>query len=173
MIKYIVRDLLSMLCYLPVGIAIGLLLAVVLHMVNRRRVKRCKEPFLVMAVTSFIVYAVIMLSITFLSRESGTVNGIDMQLFSTWKINDRNKALLIENILLFIPYGFTSAWAMKRARRLLPCTLLGAASSLGIECLQLITQRGYFQLDDILTNTLGAFLGCILFRIFRRSDKHA
>ena len=31
---------------------------------------------------------------------------MDLELFSTWGINDRNNAFVVENVLLFIPYGF-------------------------------------------------------------------
>ena len=38
-------------------------------------------------------------------------------------------------------------------------------TSLGVETIQLITGRGYFQVDDILTNVLGAVIGYVIFRI--------
>ena len=37
-----------------------------------------------------------------------------------------------------------------------------------LEVLQLLTGRGYFQVDDILTNTLGALIGFLIFAIARR-----
>ena len=38
-------------------------------------------------------------------------------------------------------------------------------TSFGVETIQLITGRGYFQVDDILTNVLGAVVGYLLFQI--------
>ena len=64
---------------------------------------------------------------------------------------------------MFLPYGFLASWAFKRMRRFWNCTLLGAVTSLGIESLQLITARGYFQIDDILTNTLGTVIGYLVY----------
>ena len=113
-----------------------------------------------------MIYLALMLVITFLSRESGDSKGIDLELFSTWGINDRNNAFVIENVLLFVPYGFLAGFAFGRYRRFLPCLALGAATSLGIETLQLVTGRGFFQIDDILTNTLGAVVGFLLYRLF-------
>ncbi len=80
---------------------------------------------------------------------------------------DRNNAFVVENILLFIPYGFACPWVFRRARNLFCCTLIGAVTSLGIESLQLLTRRGYFQIDDILTNTLGTILGFLIYWLWR------
>ena len=74
---------------------------------------------------------------------------------------------MVENILLFIPYGFACPWVFRRARNLFCCTLIGAVTSLGIESLQLLTRRGYFQIDDILTNTLGTILGFLIYWLWR------
>lgn len=164
MVEYIIKDLSAVLRYLPYGLIVGVLMAVVLSVVNDRRVRKGRAPFSVAALTLFFTYMSIMLCITFLSRESGSRKGIDLELFSTWGINERNNAYVIENVLLFIPFGFVCAWAFRSARRLLASTALGLLTSLGIECMQLITQRGFFQIDDIITNTLGMTIGCFLFR---------
>lgn len=172
MAKYIIRDIASVLCYLPYGLIAGLIVAIILSAINDRRVRKKKPPFSVWAITGFMMYTVVILFITFLSREDGSRKGIDLELFSTWGINERNNAYVIENILLFVPYGFFSAWVIPRARKLLACTLIGAITSLGIEFLQLITERGFFQIDDVLTNTLGAFIGALFFRcIFIRKNR--
>lgn len=169
MAKYIVRDVTAAFCYLPYALTAGLIVAIILSAINDRRVRKKKAPFSVLAITCFMMYTVVMLFITFLSREDGSRKGIDLELFSTWGINARNNAFVIENILLFIPYGFLCAWVFPKARKLSACTLIGAMTSLGIECLQLITERGFFQIDDVLTNTLGAFIGVFCFRcIFKR-----
>lgn len=119
------------------------------------------------AISGFVMYVVIMLFITFLSREDGSRIGIDLQLLSTWGINQRNNAFVIENILLFIPYGFLCACVFKCARKMIPCVFIGMLTSFAIEWIQLITQRGYFQIDDILTNTLGALFGFLLYRLLK------
>ena len=45
---------------------------------------------------------------------------------------------------------------------------------MGIETVQLLTERGYCQLDDIVMNTLGSLVGYMIFlvidRIFRGND---
>lgn len=164
MFKYIVQDMEDAMSFLPYGLVAGIICLIMLLVWSRRNKEKQAERIPIVAYISFLMYAAILLGITFFSRESGSRNGIDLELFSTWGINARNNAFVIENILLFMPYGVVSAWAIKGARSLFTCTLFGAVTSLGIECMQLITRRGYFQIDDILTNTLGAAIGYLIFR---------
>lgn len=171
MIKYIVRDMASVFRFLPYGLVAGIIVAIVLGAINDRRVRKQKKPFSVTAITGFFMYIVIVLFITFLSRESGSRSGIDLELFSTWGINRRNNAFVVENVLLFIPYGFLCAWVFKSAKKFLPCMMIGLATSLGIEFMQLVTGRGFFQIDDILTNTAGAVIGYILYRCVMNEEK--
>jgi len=162
--KYIYRDLASMVRFLPYGVVVGIPIASLLVFVMNKEENR-KEPAVILPVVVFAFYLALMLVITFLSREGGNSKGIDLQLFSTWGINKRNNAFVVENVLLFIPFGFLTGQAFRPFRRLWSCTLLGAAVSLGIECLQLVTGRGFFQIDDILTNILGTVVGYLVYRL--------
>lgn len=164
MIEYVIKDVAAVLRFLPYGLVVGILVAIILSAVNDRRVRKGKRQVSVASTTAFFMYTAIILFITFLSRENGSRVGVDLELFSTFGINGRNNAYVVENVLLFIPYGFVSPWAIKRVRKFWPCALFGFFSSGVIECLQLVTGRGYFQIDDILTNALGTMIGWILFR---------
>lgn len=167
MIKYIYMDILRMLRHFPWALLIGIPLSLgVVGIVNVVRGRKGKDKVPILPATLFGSYLSAILLITFLSRESGNKVGADWQLFSTWGINVRNNAYAVENILLFIPYGFFSCQTFRGLRRLARCTLFGAAVSLCIESLQLVTGRGFFQLDDILTNTVGTMLGCLIFLLF-------
>ena len=166
MIKYIYRDLATAAGYLPYGLALGVPISAVLLLpvLFGRRKREMKEVFPLIA---FGMYLAIMLVITFLSRESGSMPGeVDLKLFSTWGINTRNNAFVIENVLLFIPYGFLGCLAYERLRDFFSCALLGAVTSMAVECLQLVTARGYFQIDDILTNIIGTIVGYLIFMLF-------
>lgn len=166
MFEYIVRDIQAVFKYLPYGILAAFIAFIFLSIADRGRKKRGKNGFNVFSGTVFFMYIVIMLFITFLSRESGSRVGIDLKLFSTWGHNARNHAFVIENVLLFIPYGLLGAIALNSATSLIPCMLLGMFTSMEIEVMQLVTGRGYFQIDDIITNTLGAVIGYAVFRLF-------
>lgn len=164
--SYIYRDMISMLRYLPYGLAMGIPVAAVLLLVmGRVRKRKQEEKAAWLPVALFGFYLSLMLIITFLSRESGGGSVLDLELFSTWGINNRNNAFVVENVLLFVPYGFLGCWAFRRMKSFVRCTLLGAATSLTIECMQLITGRGFFQIDDIVTNTIGAMAGYLFFRL--------
>lgn len=167
MMKYIYGDMVDALKYLPYGLALGIPVAGIVLLLDLIFRKKTGEkqvstiPFMV-----FMLYMALLLVITFLSRESGSSSGAaDLELFSTWGINKRNNAYVVENVLLFIPWGFTFCLAFPASRSVLSCTFLGAVTSVSIECLQLVTGRGFFQVDDIMTNILGAFIGSLLFWI--------
>ncbi|MCM1120435.1 MAG: VanZ family protein [bacterium] len=172
MLKYIISDMVATLSYLPYGIIAGLFAVVILGGFNAGRRKRGKDTVSLTATTCLVMYVAVMLAITYFSRESGSRIGIDLELFSTWGINKRNNAYVVENVLLFIPYGFLLPWARVRQRRFLWNLLTGALTSTGIECMQLITGRGYFQIDDILTNILGTILGYLFYCLVHWIRRH-
>jgi glycopeptide antibiotics resistance protein len=168
MMKYIYTDVAAAMRCLPGAVLVGIPLALLVHrlMQKGREKRQGGASFLVTAL--FCIYLAAMVIITFLSRESGSqIGDVDLKLFSTWGINDRNNAYVVENILLFIPYGFLGSLLFPKLRRFLPGLLAGALASLCIETLQLFTGRGYFQIDDILTNILGTLIGMLLLSFFR------
>ncbi len=168
MCKYIVKDMLSVCTYLPIGIGVALICGCAVWGMNRWRAASGRAPYKVLPVTLLVSYTLMVLLITFLSREGNGHTGLYLELFSSWGINARNNAYFIENILLFIPLGIFSSLAIKRMRNILLCSLAGLGFSFCIESLQYITGRGVFQVDDILTNGLGMLLGCAIFGIVYR-----
>ncbi len=166
MLHHIYKDMLSVMHYLPAGLLVGIPVAGVIILFNKMRGLKSKQGKL-FPLLCFSMYFGVIMVITFFSRELGSRAGkdIDLQLFSSWGINARNNAYVIENVLLFIPYTFLYCWAYEQRRNLLACFLLGAVTSLFIEVMQLITARGVFQIDDILTNILGALVGCLLYTL--------
>lgn len=63
---------------------------------------------------------------------------------------------LFGNIALFLPVGWVAhAWTGSRRTAL----LIGVAFSCGIEIAQFVLAAGYSDIDDVLFNSLGAFLG--------------
>lgn len=70
---------------------------------------------------------------------------------------------VIGNILLFVPFGLSVAFKVKGTFRLFKVVFLGAMFSLSIEIIQLFIPNRWTDIDDIILNTSGAFLGYILF----------
>lgn len=73
------------------------------------------------------------------------------------------------NILLFIPMGYflpyLFAWFRRGSIRL-KSTVASFVISICVENTQLITKLGFYDIDDIFTNTFGGFLGGALFVSF-------
>lgn len=72
------------------------------------------------------------------------------------------------NILAFAPFGFVLPIISRSNRKLLNITLLSLEFSLTVELIQLIFRVGIFDVDDILLNTIGGFLGGLCFIICHR-----
>jgi glycopeptide antibiotics resistance protein len=71
---------------------------------------------------------------------------------------------VVGNVLLFIPLGLTFAAASTRATRggrLAAATVSGALLSLLIETIQLAMPSRATDVDDVLFNALGAFVGAL------------
>lgn len=144
--------------YFPLAFLLGTLL----YLVTILCIHRHKNP---MFSTIFISYFIMLFIITIFEREPGSRTGISLKFFETLG-GPRANAYVIENVLLFIPLGILIPLKWKRLRNPFVCTFLGFCLSFAIEIIQLIAERGHFQIDDILTNTIGALLGEIIFRGF-------
>ena len=187
MIDYVVKDVMEVAGYLPIGIICGIAAIVVYIICNRLRSRKLSsmegaEPGsrqhtgLTVSVRSymwnvivwflFVVYMVVMFITVFLSREPGSRQGIDMTLFGTWGETPQAHAFVIENILLFVPFGILYPVAVPGRWKYFT-VLTGMIISVVIETVQLVTQRGYCQLDDVVMNTLGSLVGYVIFVIAR------
>lgn len=102
--------------------------------------------------------------------DSGLTWGVDRLVHpsvSEW-------AELFSNVGVFIPFGlFLSEYLsitkhFSTWRRLGLVTIFGFGLSLCIESLQLVLSVGFFELTDLVMNTLGAFLGARVAALIRR-----
>lgn len=105
-----------------------------------------------------IGYVLIILAETVLIRMPFSGQHFQPQFFWSYRVWDVQKEQIIVNILLFIPLGILagSLWKWKGI-------LAGLGVSVGIELLQLVSQKGLCEFDDILHNTLGTFIGVSIY----------
>ncbi len=191
MIDYIVKDIMEVAGYLPMGILCGLV-AVVMYVICIRTIgstwcadtlpeadapektgnKPAKESlrgrhiWKICVWFMLTVYMVVMFITVFLSREPGSRKGVDMTLFGTWGQTPQEHAFVIENILLFVPFGILYPSAVSGVWRHLTVPA-GCMISVIIETVQLMTERGYCQLDDVVMNTVGALVGYVIWLLVR------
>lgn len=104
-------------------------------------------------------YLCILFEIVLLSRTKGIRYAMNLQLFGTFHGGLWSWIFLIENIILFLPWGVLMTLLWRKFRVWWICALNGFFLSLFIESLQWVLCRGRFEVDDIWCNTLGCMLG--------------
>ena len=76
------------------------------------------------------------------------------------------------NLLCYIPIGVLVSLIVKEYK-IGKAMLVGIFISMIIEFSQLIWKRGYFDVDDLLNNVVGAFIGALLVVLAMRIQKKA
>jgi glycopeptide antibiotics resistance protein len=90
----------------------------------------------------------------------------EINLIPFYRIS-KNVRPYIENIVLFIPFGFLLPCIWKKYEMVWKTVLSGFIFSLMIEFSQLFNRR-VTDIDDLLMNTLGALIGWIIFKLLQR-----
>lgn len=130
------------------------------------------------ATVLFLIYAAVVLRIT-VFRSSFTLqdlcqNGkIILTLFEGYIDLIRRgdwfafTYLSVGNIVWFVPFGMYLQY-MGISRRLFQTALYGFLFSLLIESMQFVFGTGFSELDDLVLNTFGAWIGGAVVKAFRR-----
>ena len=114
----------------------------------------------------FLDMAVVIRHLGLLRHNAGRHLGFSLDRLFHGSAFARNEA--ISNLIVFIPFGFFLAefWAsLKRFgiwRRLGLATLAAFGLSLCVELLQLVLKVGYFEVRDLVMNTLGGVVGALM-----------
>ena len=74
----------------------------------------------------------------------------------------------INNLLLFIPIGFFMTCL--KSLPLKKLIIIAIVTSFSIELMQLLLHVGYFQVDDIINDTIGVFIGYQLCKKYMHYD---
>ena len=127
---------------------------------------------LVLLITAAILYATL-----FSRAEGGT--GLILTPFASLtaaRIQPEIYREMLMNVFLFFPLGLTLSNALPRKwhrwLRIILTTLVGCALSAGIEYAQYRCALGLAETDDVICNTLGAFLGSTSLLIAHAIEKH-
>jgi len=151
---------------IPKTLAFGLSVAIC-TLVLVLSVVKADNPILVRRVSwsLLIVYVLLVLCFTVFFREGKDVAQISMK--PLWNYESLNYKLIAESILnvfLFMPLGFLAGVAVKN-RRMLKVLGIGLLISLSIEIMQYVFRRGVCNIDDLMHNVLGCFIGYSLFAL--------
>ncbi|WP_394922853.1 LCP family protein [uncultured Robinsoniella sp.] len=117
-----------------------------------------------------LLYLGVILTITLFTRTPGMEAKVQLIPFDEiFQAGSLNRAIVREfcNILLFIPIGIFICMMHYNKKKKTFILLLIPVCSLFIETVQLITRSGVFDIDDLICNIAGGFLGlgiCMLFR---------
>lgn len=110
-------------------------------------------------------------TITLIARIPTVKAQYELAVFWTYKAIQNGRTDLRQeifwNIVLFIPIGILVTLLFSK-RRAFIALILSIFMSCSIELIQLVLHRGLFEFDDIIHNTLGAFIGilvCLLARL--------
>lgn len=117
------------------------------------------------------IYVAIVLWITVFNRVNGQydVRIVPFYTYYQWLFKGEKLNIcgnLIGNILLFVPFGFLLKESVSYSRLTLKMKIFIIIMSLLFSCvieiLQLIFQKGFFEIDDLLNNTIGGSVGMMI-----------
>ena len=117
------------------------------------------------------VYFVYSFYITFGIRYVGMRREVEWIPFvSVWQ-RPGEYPLLVENVLLFIPFGILAPLTFYKMRKGKQVALGALVISILIEAAQYVFQCGKTEVDDVILNCLGAMIGYGLFVLGRKGKK--
>ena len=113
-----------------------------------------------------LLFIFVVLSSTVLTRLPGKERLYKLVPFWSWQEVIRGNIELLEenllNIILLFPFGFLLPFVFYRKISWYKALFAGVIFSFFIEISQLMLCRGFFEWDDMIHNSLGAMIGCII-----------
>ncbi len=120
----------------------------------------------VLASEILFVFVMLVLASTVFTRTPNSMHTYKLMLFWSW-VEAASGDLeylqeIVLNIILFLSGGVLLPFVFHKKILLRYSFFAGVLSSFVIECSQLIFCRGLFEWDDIIDNSIGAMIGCIM-----------
>lgn len=133
----------------------------------------------------FIIYVLVLAYFVFLSDGYGRVDGYSDYRYNLTPFTEIKRFIiysgqvgiikstinLLGNVAAFVPFGALIRWVRNKKTGFFTATVYTFLFSLCIECVQLVTRVGVFDVDDLILNTLGGMIGYLFYYILARYDK--
>ncbi|MBP3635245.1 MAG: VanZ family protein [Bacilli bacterium] len=141
---------------------------IVYLIVHKHKFVLYKELFMLV----FLVYAMLLFYVvTFQDVNYGTNNFIPFKEILRYEVGSKLFIKnIVGNIILFIPFGLFVSYILK-TRKVSPIMIITLITSFVIEFTQLKIGRT-FDIDDILLNIVGGFIGYLIFIIIDTLESH-
>lgn len=122
------------------------------------------------AIVGFIVCVCFLYATTLFTRRPMGVRQFRCLLTVDWRLFRAGVQSEIDqitlNIILFLPFGILWDIIRKNRSSIFEIICIGAALSLSVEIMQYFSTRGVLDIEDLLTNIMGMFIGGVLIKIF-------
>ncbi len=143
----------------------------------------------VLSLLLILMYGAIIIYFTLLADGMGRIEGYSEYRYNVTPFNEIRRFIiyrhglslraviinLIGNIFVFSPMGFLIPIWSARKNRWYHAIIYTFTFSFCIEIIQLFTKVGVFDVDDLIMNTLGGYLGWLMYFIikiiFRRNGR--
>ncbi len=131
----------------------------------------------------FMIYMVVLIYFLFFSEEYGRGHKYEEFQYNLTLFKEIRRYIhhydvvgieaffvnIIGNVIVFMPFGFFVPGLIGEHKQpiyqVICVTVLGLVFSLTVEIGQLITKVGCFDVDDLFLNTVGAFVGVVIYHI--------
>ena len=119
------------------------------------------------------LYIVVLLYFTVVGRYSHAEYEYQINFFTSYRwFFEHNggqvlRQLLI-NLVMLMPVGFLLPVVINAKHKYIITLALSLLLTVFIETMQLITKCGSFEVDDIINNFVGAFIGMLIYMLFSR-----
>lgn len=132
-----------------------------------KKEKKWKDLYLLVLWTAFFIYFFSVIYITLGDRKIEARRAVLEPFYSVRLIiQEKNYyyiKMLYYNVAMLIPMGILLPMISKKLRSFKIILLCGFIFSLSIETIQYFSGRGLFEVDDLIANSFGAFLGYVFF----------
>ena len=120
-------------------------------------------------IAQLVIFFVWVIVIFFFARRKLLSNIAMILLIPFWSfdlINEGGDLVylpILLNIIVFVPIGFLYGLTIKKPAIIV--ILVGIIISVSIEILQFLLNKGFAEVDDIILNTLGCYIGFLFYKV--------